>query len=482
MVKKVLFVNGPSQDPSDRFFGWPTSLLYAVAPTIQAVTYGELTLEYDPKFFEPLWYVEGRNDEQIKAEFRERIVDIDIVCGSAIYDSIYPTLQLFAEAKKLNPNIVTILGGPHFDEVHTLPLNNAHRNRNLIDFEIAGDGEYALKAVLECIVNDDLSKLDPNSIPGRAWIYHNGKQYATNGGPLLMDTLPFMPVELVDTKRHKNDFDIFRDDFGEIFPTVQMIAMRGCPYTCDFCSERSELAYPNGRSIDNILEEIEMRKQQGFKAIFFDDSTFGAYRSKQGNISDLLQALSQTGMKFGCLNRFNHLQTSRSIQPYVEAGFDYVYCAIEQFDDSALREMSKGQQKSQIAKSMKQLDQHGLKVGVSLLYGFPFETDDSIRATLDYTQKWVQNGTIVLVSESALSYHPGTPTGKGQSLNFVRTPPNIGHPFNRFEEGQWYHPKHVTAPYLDNILEMSEARFKEVMVRHRHSWHADQGYLLNGPC
>ena len=295
-----------------------------------------------------------------------------------------------------------------------------------------------------------------------------------------MDRIPFMPIELVDTERHKNNFDIFRDDYREILPTIQMIAMRGCPYTCDFCSERSELVYTNGRSIDNILEEIELRKQQGFKAIFFDDSTFGAYRSKQGNILDLLQSLSETGMKFGSLNRFNHLQTSRAIQPYVDAGFDYVYCAIEQFDDSALREMSKGQQKAQIERSMEQLNQHSLKVGVSLLYGFPFETEDSIRATLDFTQRWSQNGTIVLVSESALSYHPGTPTGRGQSLNFNRTPPNIGHPFNRFEEGQWYHPDHVTAQYLDNILKMSETRFKDVMVRYRHSWHADHGYLLNG--
>ena len=30
------------------------------------------------------------------------------------------------------------------------------------------------------------------------------------------------------------------------------------------------------------------------------------------------------------------------------------------------------------------------------------------------------------------------------------------------------------------IIEMSEDRFKDVMIRHRHSWHADHGYLLNG--
>ena len=136
MVKKILFVNGPSQDPSDRFFGWPTSLLYAIAPTIKAIDGGGLNLEYDPKIFEPLWYVERENNEQIKSDFKERIKNIDIVCASATYDSLYPTLQLFTEAKRVNPNIVTIFGGPYFDEVHHLQSSEV-KNHNLIDFAIA---------------------------------------------------------------------------------------------------------------------------------------------------------------------------------------------------------------------------------------------------------------------------------------------------------------------------------------------------------
>ena len=45
MTRKILFVNGPSQDPSDRFFGWPTPLLYAIAPTVQAVRNGDINLD-----------------------------------------------------------------------------------------------------------------------------------------------------------------------------------------------------------------------------------------------------------------------------------------------------------------------------------------------------------------------------------------------------------------------------------------------------
>jgi len=52
-MKKVLFLNGPSQDPSDRFFGWSTSLLYAIAPTIKAVNDGFLDIEVAGEIFDP---------------------------------------------------------------------------------------------------------------------------------------------------------------------------------------------------------------------------------------------------------------------------------------------------------------------------------------------------------------------------------------------------------------------------------------------
>ncbi|MFC1697030.1 hypothetical protein ACFL1H_01745 [Nanoarchaeota archaeon] len=154
----------------------------------------------------------------------------------------------------------------------------------------------------------------------------------------------------------------------------------------------------------------------------------------------------------------------------IAAGFEYFYCAIQQFDSSVLSSIPKRQDKRKIERSMKQISTSGIKLGVSLLYGLPFETKESILATLDYTQENVQNGPIVLVSESVLSYHPGSV--EGRKIDFNSVPPNQGFPFNRFEEGQWYHPEHVTKDYLNNILQMSEDRFKNVMVRSSNSCHS----------
>ncbi len=475
MAKKILFINGPSQDPSDRFFGYPTSLLYAMAPTISKIKSGELEVDCVTKIFDPIWYVEGKNDEQAKSEFRNLIKDVGVVCASATYDSLYPTLKLFEEAKKTKSNITTILGGPHFDEVHNLSkFNDVKLKPNLIDYAIAGDGEFALEHLLQKI-SKDKNNFDFLNVSGKAWIYDSkGNIYLTNGQTLDLGGLPFIPLDFVDVERHKNDFDIFKDGYGNILPTVQMISQRGCAYNCNFCSERRDLAYPNVRSIDNIVEEIELRKNQGFKAAFFDDSTFGSHP----NLEELLRELGKTKMVFGSLNRFNNLVTPKIVEAYRKAGFAYVYCSIEQFDDSALKFMEKNQDIKTISKSMDLLSKNDFVVGTSLLYGLSYESPKSIENTLNFTEKYVKNGTIKLVSESILSYHPGTPAGKNINRRFNRTPPNKGFPFDRFEEGQWYHSPHVNPKYLEKILKMSEERFGDVMVRNRHSWYAQKGYLV----
>jgi len=470
-------MNAPSQDPSDRFFGWPTSLLFAIAPSVASARVESLDVEIVPEIFDPVNYT-AQSKREVERNL-SRIIQresVDIICASATYDSIYPASRLFHRARQINPKIKTILGGPHFDEVHKLPrFREEILNSNLVDIAVAGDGEFALKSVLEAMSNNqDISDIDWHSVSGKAWIYtSDGRVYRTSNQPLDLNNIPFIPIELADRSRHSMDYDIFVDENGGILPTIQMMAARGCPYSCSCCSENRTFAYPNARSIDSILDEVQLRKEQGFKAIFFDDSTFGTYPQ----LKELLTKLGNVGIKFGSLNRFNHLSNQKMIDRYASAGYVYAYCAIEQMDDSVLGGIGKAQDEKIIRKSMDLIRNNKLKLGTSLLFGLPNENETSIARTLDFTEEFVRDGTIKIVSQSALSYHPGTVLGEVVSGGFVRTPPNQGYPFDRFEEGQWYHPPHVTTQYLKKILDVSEQKFSPVLSRNRHSWYAQKGLV-----
>lgn len=47
--------------------------------------------------------------------------------------------------------------------------------------------------------------------------------------------------------------------------------------------------------------------------------------------------------------------------------------------------------------------------------------------------------------------------------------PHIGDPWNRFEEGQWYHYPDLTEDYVRDILQDAEACFGKQMARNRHN-------------
>lgn len=467
MAHRVIFVHGPTQDADSRYYGWPTSLLYAISPTIDAIRSGQLSLEVVPRLYEPYHFTDGINEKEVLLEWDKSLNDVDIICASVTYDSLYPTICLLKHAKKKNPNTITIVGGPHIDEVHADPKFSCEvMQQDEIDFIIAGDGEYALLAVLNGLARGDNyhSWFDKSKTCGTFKVYYHGKPIITLDTPLDLDLLPPLPMEMADNLRRRSNLArLLR--YSELLPATEMIAHRGCVFGCDCCSERRMPV--NAKSIDSIIEEVDLRKRQGFRAVFFNDSTFGNYP----HLKQLLAQLGKTGMKFGCLNRFDKLINYKLLEHYKRAGFVYFYCAIEQFDDSMLKEIKKAENTERISVSMQLLNELDIKVGVSLLYGMPFETRESVGRTIDYVEHWINTGTIRLVSQAILTFHPGTPFRNHLSQGFNRVPPNIGYPFNRFEEGQWYHLPHVTGADLEWIDKETERRFGMVLVRGRHSDH-----------
>jgi len=472
---KVLFINGPSQDKSDRLFGLPTSLLYAIAPSVQAMDTGSLKAEYYPTVFDP-WVCNEDNYNGVETDLCHIIEqqNITVVCVSCTYDDVYSTLKLLRAVKNKFPEVVTIVGGPHFDELTDLPEYRweAIGKGKPVDFVIAGDGEILLLELLRALADNTKDVISVAAkASGRGWIYDAYGNKASASTALNLDSLPFLPVEL-SADQHRQDFDIFMKD-GKIIPTAQMIAIRGCPEFCIYCSERVSLAYPNHRSIENIMREVYLRKAQGYGAIFFDDSTFGAYP----HLNELLVELEKTEMKFGCLNRFDYIQTPDVLERFSKAGFTYMYVSIEHFDPEALKKIGKGQTTEQIEDSLTLFQDSPIKLGVPLMFGFPYETETSIKATLDFTAEWVDRGPVILVGPSLLTFHPGTPEGQSPLARkiiaagggFNRPYLHTGYPWNRFEESGFYHYEHVTTDHVGRIAEWAEDRLGNVLIRNRQS-------------
>ncbi len=84
-------------------------------------------------------------------------------------------------------------------------------------------------------------------------------------------TLPNPPRHLLqDSNRY--DYGIFKNELTrETGKTAQVITTRGCIHRCIFCSSVGTVSR---RTVDNVLKELEKLRENGYQAIFFDDSTF----------------------------------------------------------------------------------------------------------------------------------------------------------------------------------------------------------------
>ena len=65
---------------------------------------------------------------------------------------------------------------------------------------------------------------------------------------------------------------------------ANVISTRGCPYRCTFCTTSRMFAPYRQRSVDNVIDEIRMYKQMGFRYLNFEDDNFTADKERAKDI------------------------------------------------------------------------------------------------------------------------------------------------------------------------------------------------------
>jgi len=381
---------------------------------------GTIDASYVRRIYHPVNFKSGVSEQEL-LETIER-GEVNMLCMSMTYDSYFIALQLARAAKNLNPELVTVFGGPHIDEVYdrkvmrVMPqLAVLPKHNDVVDFVVAGEGEMIL---LE-IIKDSVQTKDPLSLKKR--ISEKAQSYCslqgkgkiifsndtgstdtieTNGEILSLEKLPLRRRDLADDE-HDFGFTCFKDEGGRLVKSTSAMTHRGCKGMCIFCSEAEPYHH---RSVDHLLFEIERLKSEGYRGVFFDDSTFHDYEE----IDELIECLGNTNLQFGGLTRFDKLQDSQQVRKLAESGFVYFYCAVEQYDDLSLKKMGKQMRILQIERALDNLKENEIHLGVSILFGFPFETKKSIEDTLTFVARKCKEGYIDYVSMSLLTFHPKT--------------------------------------------------------------------------
>lgn len=179
--------------------------------------------------------------------------------------------------------------------------------------------------------------------------------------------------------------------FARKRPFASLITSVGCPNRCNFCPiggatvERSYGKVWRFKSPRKILDEIKYLLSLGVKSIYFFDETFSV--SKQ-RVKNLCQLIIDEGLKFewSCNGRVDTLD-EETIKIMKKAGCWTIMFGLECGSQGLLEEANKETTLSKELDIIKCCKENGIKVAASFLLGFPGETWETIKQTLEMAKK-----------------------------------------------------------------------------------------------
>ena len=129
-----------------------------------------------------------------------------------------------------------------------------------------------------------------------------------------------------------------------------MIASRGCPFACNFCSV-TQMFGRNYRTVDNdrIMEEILQSKKN---LLFFYDDNFAANRKRTHDLLDRMLAANLKKLEWSCQARADITRDPELIRKMRAAGCCRVYIGFESVKPDTLDTFHKQQDLAEITRAV----------------------------------------------------------------------------------------------------------------------------------
>lgn len=289
----------------------------------------------------------------------------------------YATAEQFMYVRQMvervPKGIFTIVGGPH-PTCYPNCLENVPR----LDAICVGEGEYPMLELLQILELDR----DPSGI-ANLWVRRNGNITRNPTRPFIqnLNELPYQDRELFNTQEAI-------DQYG--FAQLRMIASRGCPNRCTYCSNHiirktQEGRYVRFRSAEHILGELaECKAKYKFEEVVFDDDIFTAKREIVDEFSRRYPG--EIGRPFVFAG---HVQscTRETLSKLKQAGARRIDFGLESGSEWLRKTVMKRRMSNrQIIEAMKLAHEVGLQVKTLNMVGLPEETPTMFMETVRINQ------------------------------------------------------------------------------------------------
>lgn len=271
-----------------------------------------------------------------------------------------------------------------------------------LDSVVRFEGELTLTELTERIVGGESWR----DVRGIVW--RDGDEVRVTGprtDAVDLDSLPWPERTEVAIHRHS-------------LPTASLLASRGCPWTCSFCSiitfyEGNGTKGRRRRDPILVVDEMEhLVRERGIRLILFQDDDFlaGGRRAREWALT-IAREVTARGLndrmrfKFSC--RSDEV-LEEVLAPLVESGLSHVYLGVEAGDPEALKTLNKHITPEVHFRAGGTLRRLELSFDFGFMLLEPWSTLSTVRNNLQFLREFCDGGYTVAGFCRTLPY-VGTP-------------------------------------------------------------------------
>jgi anaerobic magnesium-protoporphyrin IX monomethyl ester cyclase len=345
----------------------------------------------------------------------------------AIYTNLMTKLNVlkiiaFIKAEPTLKQTKIILGGPEVRNHSEKFLNYG------ADFIIVGEGEETILELMVAFKNKEQSF---SHINGLAYL-ENTKVTTTAERSLIKDinTLPFPSREKINFVPY---FNGWKSNHG--YSMMSVSTMRGCPYTCKWCSRAVYGGTYRRRSPQLVAQEMKQIKDKYHPdMIWFVDDVFTIHHKW---LTEFAQEVNKQDavIPYEIISRADRLN-EEVIKTLKESGCFRIWVGAESGSQKIIDAMDRRVDVIKTREMINLAKRYGIEAGTFIMLGYPGETKNDIKETINHlvqanpsqytiTIAYPIKGTELYneVENEFLNQHLDWETSTDRDIDFKRTYP-----------------------------------------------------------
>lgn len=284
------------------------------------------------------------------------------------YLNIDSSVALVKKIKQESPQAYAVFIGPHGTTSAPWVFGKCPE----LDVIVQGEPEETVNELAAHITSRT-----PENISGIA--YRDRESNAVVTTPprsfnLNLDELPFpdytdLPLHLYKTSMLKNKS-----------PFTLVVSSRGCHYGCIFCLRSMWGVKYRSRSVENVIEELEMLKREhGVCAVYFQDLEFALDYDRALALCGAMMR-GKARFSWACSTRLDSVD-EELLKVMKKAGCESVNFGMESGSQDVLNKARKGLKLQNAKETLALCKRIGLQANLFMMVGLPGETDESLKET-----------------------------------------------------------------------------------------------------